>query len=325
MPFFMIRSERSSLPKLTTLAISASLAFCLSAPAHAQGNSGEPNPAAADLVALAQFIKDVGGAERINMAGRLRMLSQRMSAATCYTRANLDTDIQAKIATDASAEYDKIISALESGDDSMGIFGPEGNRKVLAALQALKDEWATFGPAVNAIKENGGSDADVTLVSTRNLELLAKAQALTTEVSTLYSNPAEMLQSDALRIEISGRERMLTQKMAKEACAIVTGNADLGTPEMLEKSIKTFDASLLALRDGNESAGIEAPPTVEIKAAVDAIWASWEKTKVDLEAISRGEVSEPEKLLPIAESLQQILAGMNEVTGMYAAAAKQNL
>ena len=60
----------------------------------------------------AQFIADVGGAERINLASRLRMLSQALPAAACYIAAGIDAEQQKAILEQADTEVTLIIAAL---------------------------------------------------------------------------------------------------------------------------------------------------------------------------------------------------------------------
>jgi Type IV pili methyl-accepting chemotaxis transducer N-term len=312
------------LTRKTPLALLLVTALALPAPLCAQSTAG--NPSIVDAATLAQLIEDKSGAERINISGRLRMLSQRMSSATCWLTAGGDAATYTKVTTDSVAEYDAILAALESGDEAMNIKGVEESRKVLAAIGAVKQEWAGFRSAVTGVTDGSAVEDGLAYVAAHNLDLLAKAQALVTEVSTLYANPAEMLLADALVIEIAGRQRMLTQRMAKESCAVVTGNAALGTAEGLGKTMKLYVASITALREGNETVGIKPPPTDDIKAALDAVWEGFQKVLPRLEAVQTGTLTGVnEESLSIPTDLQKLVGMMNDAMKLYTGAAKQNL
>ena len=60
-----------------------------------------------------------------------------------------------------------------------------------------------------------------------------------------------MQKDDAVVINLAGRQRMLTQKMSKEALAIATGEEDCIS--VIPKTMKTFDVTLKALRDGGKA------------------------------------------------------------------------
>ena len=63
-------------------------------------------------------------------------------------------------------------------------------------------------------------------------------------------------------INISGRQRMLSQRMLKEALLVSADNSYL---EKTQKTQQLFDSSLQQLIKGDREAGIEAPFNSEIK------------------------------------------------------------
>ena len=86
------------------------------------------------LAAGGEFVEDVGASERINFSGKLRMLSQRIPAAVCYSNAGVESEKSQEMFESASAEFHTILAALEFGDESLNIKGAEEDRKVLACL-----------------------------------------------------------------------------------------------------------------------------------------------------------------------------------------------
>jgi hypothetical protein len=277
------------------------------------------------MVYNAGFIAEVGGAERINHSGRLRLLSQEIASASCYFNAGIDTEARGKRVMDDLVEFERILAALEVGDESLGIIGPEQSRKVLTALEAVKAAWGPYKSAAAGLVDGTAADAGMQFLSQNNMALLDAAQILVTEVSTQYSNPAEMVQADALILDIAGRQRMLTRRISKGACATHTGNAELGGLESLQKDMKLYETSLLALRDGNESVGIMPPPTPEIKAALDVIFAEWEVSRKGLETVTGANAVDPEALLTTLKTLDGVVGQYNDVLKLYVAASKTGL
>ena len=98
-----------------------------------------------------------------------------------------------------------------------------------------------------------------------------------------------MTQSDAFLIKIASRQKMLTQKMSKDACEIWTGyHAELGRAD-LEETMVIFENSLLALRDGLPDAGVVKAPTPEIAADLASILARWDIIRGNLDLLLAGE------------------------------------
>lgn len=273
----------------------------------------------------AQMIEDVGGTDRINYSGKLRMLSQRIPAAACNLQAGVLPQKSAKILAATSAEFNKIINALEYGDPSLNIKGTESRRKTLAAIKDVKAEWEPFGAAANMIIDEGVTSSLSEQLIEQSGGLLSAAKILVSELSGQYSDPAAIIQSDAIRIDIAGRQRMLSQKISKDLCSVLSGvNVDAAM-ESLGKTIATFDVSLMALRDGMPSAGIKASTNAEIVAGLDLVAQHWVKLQPHFEAVKATGSLDPELRASVFEQLNVLLVDMNKVVGMYAKVGKQQI
>ena len=283
--------------------------------------SGADQPA----VTRVQFLEDVGGSERINFSGKLRMLSQRISAAACNVHAGVALDDNLGRLSSASAEFEKIVEGLEFGDEELGIKGAEERRKTLVRISALKEGWVPFFAAVETLSADPKNADAMAYISQSNIPLLELAKLLVSELSGQYSNPAEMLQSDAMAIDISGRQRMLTQKVSKEACAIASNNPDLGNLDALRGTMSTFEISLTALREGLPAAGLNPPKTPEISQMLDVVVEHWTTAKVEIESLLEGAYDDGELRAQIVKDLDTTMADMNRTVGLYAEAAKLGL
>jgi hypothetical protein len=278
--------------------------------------------AKAETAAINNPSQDDGGNQRINYSGKLRMLSQRMPAAACVVvySGNSDTAVQALGA--ASVEFGKILVALRDGDPDMGIIGAEKRRDTLAKLDEIKTRWEPFHAAINDILAGKNVDVSIKYLSENNMALLGAAKALVTEESAEYSNPAELTQADALLIDFAGRQRMLTQKIAKESCGIETGNASLGTMDNMKETVSMFEMTLNALRDGMPAAGVKAPPTDEIHNSLLAATDRWNKARMLLESVTGEGAIGSDTQAQIFDLLTNELKEMNAITGLYAAYSK---
>ena len=268
-------------------------------------------------------IDDEGATERVNFSGKLRMLSQRVAAASCNLTAGIMPEQSQAMLTSAQAEFSKILQALEFGDADLRIRGQEKRRKTLEALAGVHQQWDPMNNAISSLVNNESVNENLALINQLNMPLLSAAKLLVSEISGEYTDPSVMMQSDALLIDIAGRQRMLTQKMSKESCSLWSGQSEMA--DELKSTMKVFDTSLLALRKGLEGAGVRAAPTAEIMYGLDDIWVKWKDLEPTLQAASDGNSVDPELRADVSRKLDVLLADMNVVVGMYTIFGKTGL
>lgn len=283
------------------------------------------NSTSSENTTKAQFIEDANGSERINFAGKLRMLTQRLASYSCAVASGVDTENSILVLQAAAGEYSKIINGLEFGDPDLNINSAETKRKITYKINEKLEAWVPFHTAVQSLINDPSDAQAIAYISENNMGLLQHAKDLVVVISATYSNPSEMLQSDAMLIDIAGRQRMLSQKMGKEICAVVSGNTALGTSEVFEQTMNTFETSLLALRDGFAAAGISAPPTPEINEQIQLIWSDWETVKQDLAKLAESGFKSLEAEAEALHHLDDILVDMNRAVIMYTQNAKLGL
>lgn len=95
---------------------------------------------------------------------------------------------------------------------------------------------------------------------------------------TVYLN--NKTTQDANIVNVSGKQRMLTQKIAKEI--LLYDHVSQHLQDELEKSIKEFDDSLNDLYLGNIQRGLYAPPTQGIKSSLEVIINIWNDFHQDI-------------------------------------------
>jgi len=284
---------------------------------------GLPAPVAmAETATVNNSSQEDGGNQRINHAGKLRMLSQRLPAAACVLAYSGSSETAAEALAAASNKFDRILTGLRNGDPELGIVGAEKKRRTLVRLEEVKGQWEPFQAAINDILAGKNVEASMGYLSEHNMALLDAAKALVTEESAEYSNPAELTQANALLINFAGRQRMLTQKIAKESCGVETGNPSLGTLDNMKETVSLFETTLNALRDGMPAAGVKAPPTEEIRDHLIKATDRWNETKMFLAGITgKGSIGS-EAQAQIFHRLSKEVKAMNVITGLYAAHSK---
>ena len=312
-------------PKFTRTTLSVAAALTLSTTTHSLAHSGSITLPQENPVKLAQFLEDIGASERINLSGKLRMLSQRMPAAACYEHAGIVVEQSKAVLHDAKEEFDTIIDGLEFGNEDLNINGEESRRKTLAAIAAVHAAYDPLHTAFDDIEETGGTDEEVLLIAEHNMEVLEAAKLLVSEISGQYADPTALLQSDALVIDIAGRQRMLTQKISKEVCLITSDIYADASLEVLGGTINMFETSLNALQFGMEGAGIFAAPTDEIAAGLERVQADWAQVSGFVKEVAAGGTIDDEARAIVFTGLNTTMANMNAVVGLYSENSKLGL
>lgn len=302
-------------PLLTLAVVSTSAIAAISVPAAAE--TAQP--------ARVAFIEDIGAQERINFSGKLRMLSQRIPSAACHLAKGTDPEGATKLLTGATAEFEKILTGLEFGDEDLKIKGEEQRRKTLAQIHDLRAKWEPMKAAAEAMIAGDQSQSNLDVILSQNMVVLASAKILVSDLVAQYSDPASMMQSDSMLIDISGRQRMLTQKMSKESCILAGGFGNEETAPALKGTMEMFEVSLNALMNGMPDAGIMPPPNGDINAGLNTVYYNWNEVKPTLETILSGGSVEVGSEAAKFQNLNTTMANMNKVVGMYTAFAKKGI
>jgi len=130
-------------------------------------------------------------------------------------------------------------------------------------------------------------------------------------VSTLY-RWIDSAETDGKTINVAGRQRMLTQKMMKEALLVQQG-APL--QESLQKSQNLFNSSLNNLINGNEKEGF-SPASGAVKDKLNEVMSLWNNYKVSLTTVSSGQVTSEQLKSFNADSIT-LLKTANQAVQLY--------
>jgi twitching motility protein PilJ len=203
------------------------------------------------LVATSYFVwqnyrTSTYGAQYIADAGQLRMLSQRLGKASLQgLLGNPEAFKQVRSSRDAFAE---ILQRLQNGGTVRGVAVPPSPESTRPALQTLVQQW-------QGTQRNAGT----LLQDQANLIGLGKAVARVNESNPKLLDLAEQVQTRELRsgastreISASGELVMLTQRLAKNANALLAGETiDPEVAFLLGKDTNVFRATLEGLRKGS--------------------------------------------------------------------------
>lgn len=263
------------------------------------------------------------GADRIRVASQLGTLTQQVAAASCALTSDIDVEEAHDVLEFATAQFDRYLAALRFGDEELHILRPEERRRTLLDLDHVESEWQSIHGAIDSILVDGHDVESAHVIDDHNMKLLELTTILASDITTQYANAFEVTAADVLSMEIAGRQRMLTQKMAKDACEIWTEYNSDEAKEDLVKTMAIFENSLTALRNGMPAAGIKPAPNDTIRADLDSLLARWGILKVNLTSLVEGRELNEEQKTEVFHDLEVELAEIDILLTDYKNFAKE--
>jgi hypothetical protein len=235
-------------------------------------------------------VRDLNDA--INKAGRQRMLSQRMAKAYLALGQGVRSDQADKVMADSMALFDRQHVELKA-------FAP--NPEIRATYERLEVQWGAYKTAlVGAAPSKAGGEA-VLQASARVLEL---AHQGTGQLEQVSGRPLGKL------VNISGRQRMLSQRMAAMYLGASWGvQADAAT-KALDQAREEFTKAHALLKAAPES-------TSAIRADLDLAEQQFAFFDAALRTLRSGGVN-PRSQSEVFTSSERILQVMDGVAGQFA-------
>jgi hypothetical protein len=229
--------------------------------------------------------------DAINKSGRQRMLSQRLAKSYLQIGQGIDLDRSRKVLDTSLALFDRQLVELKA-------FAPTPENK--AVLQDLGTAWLSYKEALVGRAPN---QQDAKSILAVNEEVLAMAQTATVQLEKLSGTASGRL------VNIAGRQRMLSQRMAKFYQAINWGVAAPDAKDKLFGARKEFIDALAELTASPKNTPVI---TQELELAQQQ-WVFFDN------ALNAG-ASGGNKMLQatnVATTSERILEAMDRVTGMY--------
>ncbi|MDP2828278.1 MAG: type IV pili methyl-accepting chemotaxis transducer N-terminal domain-containing protein [Sulfuricellaceae bacterium] len=224
----------------------------------------------------------------INKAGRQRMLSQRMVKFYCQIG-------QGVLADKAAVQMGQSVVLFESQLDELEQNAP--NAEIKTAVAEMKAAWLPYREVVTAKPTLKGGDQLIDLSET----LLKRAH----NVTQLWQNAAGT-QTGRL-VNISGRQRMLSQRMARFYFEKRRGFRPAEISAGLKQAKEEFTSAMNEL----ESAPQNTPAIRKELEQARNQWIFFNN------AIDQADSKDPILATNVATSSERILEVMDKVTGMY--------
>ena len=236
-------------------------------------------------------VRDINDA--INKAGRQRMLSQRVAKAYLAMVLHSQVRLADKILAQSMALFDRQLVELKA-------FAP--STAVRDTYVQLESAWADYK---EKLVGKAPSPAGATAVVAQSEAVLALAHKGTGQLEH------ESGKSLGHLVNVAGRQRMLSQRMAKYSYASAAGIDRPAAHAAIGKARTAFLAGMKTLTDAPEA-------TPRIREQLKLAEQQWVFFDAALSASQKGTAT-PEVLGHVLTTSENILTVLNDVTGLYAA------
>lgn len=251
----------------------------------------------------------------INLAGKQRMLTQKMSKEVMLIAKGVDVDANKANLQKTAGLFDKTLKGLVNGDTDLGL-PKTTDAGILSQLGKVSELWAGFKPNVDAVLGGTTDKGVLEKVAAQNLPLLKnmnKAVQMYAKMSGSDLDPAM-----ATTINLAGKQRMLTQKMTKELLLVANGIDADANKANLQKTAGLFERTLKGLFDGDVELGLPGTKDAGIRAQLETVQGLWADYKPVLDKVD----TSAEGLVKAAKLNLPLLKEMNKAVKMYEKSVK---
>lgn len=260
----------------------------------------------------------------INLAGKQRMLTQKMSKEIFLAASNENPTENLKVAKATAELFDRTLKGLELGNPDMGLPKAESPR-IIRQLGKVKKLWTPFKESVDSVVAAGTVSEDaIQKIADLNVPLLKEMN----KAVKLFEKEASdgTANNLAVTINLAGKQRMLTQRMSKEYLLIGLGHDEDTNKLNLMESLSLFDRTLKGLKEGDDVLELSASNnTPEISTQLADVSAKWQSFKLYMDkAAAEGRAGvTADGVRAIAKENIPLLKSMNKAVGLYNAAFKK--
>ncbi len=254
----------------------------------------------------------------LNLSGKQRMLSQKMSKESILIGLNIDTISNLSNLKKTSSLFDKTLKGLRDGNKELKL--PQTTTKrILKQIKKVDNIWQPFYKIVKDIittkkvsKDNISYIAKNSLPLLKQMNKCVKLYEKEAIKAGLKGNPGL-----AVSINLSGKQRMLTQKMSKEFFLIAYGHEIKNNQLNLKETSQLFDRTIKGLISGDKILDLPETKNKTIVAQLEIVKKLWGPFQTVINSGTQDTKISQESIKTVSSNNIPLLKEMNKAVGMY--------
>ena len=252
----------------------------------------------------------------INLAGRQRMLSQRMSKEIMLIALQYNVRENVRNLGFSSDEFGRVLHGLRYGDRELAL-PATAEESVLQKLSKVENLWPAFKALVaDAIAAKKVKPSQIESCAEANLPLL-EAMDDTVKAYESVASAGHLPGVLAIAINLAGAQRMLTQKASKEFYLVALDHDAATNRVRLGQSVERFERVLRGLLAGDGELRLIAAPTAPIQAQLRTVERLWTEFRPMMSKVRDGGPVGSEMIAETASLNLALLGEMNTAVNMY--------
>lgn len=207
----------------------------------------------------------------IDLSGKQRMLSQKMTKESFLIRSNIEKQINIENLTKSSQLFDKTLIGLQKGDKSLNLV-ISNNKEIETQLKKVQELWIPFYKEIQLVITGKATDTSYEVLEKSNLILLKEMNIAVGLYSSQKKSTKFKIAND---INLAGKQRMLTQRMGKDLLFISNNFKKEVYLKDFKASQKLFTETLDGLLNGSKTlnlSGTKLPKIVTQLKVVKKLW-----------------------------------------------------
>lgn len=260
------------------------------------------------IMAHALSSQDMGRV--INLAGKQRMLTQKMSKEAFFIAKDVSASVNKVALTKTAALFDKTLNGLISGDADLKLPKTE-DPAIVEQLNVVMGLWNEFKKSIHAVATGNTSPEVLNKIATENIPLLKNMN----KAVQMYAKASgsKLDAGMATTLNLAGKQRMLTQKMTKEFLMLANNIDAAGSKKSMNATVALFEKTLTGLVKGDADLGLPGTSDAAIIAQLGVVTKIWADYKPVLSAADTSDAA-----LKKAEELNiPLLKNMNKAVKMF--------
>lgn len=245
-------------------------------------------------------------------ADNLRSLGQQIDALGCHMAHDVAGQKSRADLRRVALEFSQYVGVLDGAT-----LGPAD---VLSDLRAVKDLWSPLRRAIITVStsETAKDPTAMSLVTAGSDVLVPLIRDLSDRVRGSYAAQTLSERRILASLDVVGQQAVLTQEISKTACDIWAGDRSSEKIQQFIASTWMLTEALAALRHGQPSMGLMAPPTSAISRQLDGVIMDWRSMKLYVDGMMEKDIPIPAKRL-VFDRLNGMTAKLGQIAQLYAA------